>query len=195
MQRVLILINICFLIGILAGCGGDDVVAESDLDRLINEGWAEYGAGNYEDAILKHEAALVEDPSSTEACNGIGWAQAKLSQTREAIESFKKAVEKDPDNADAYAGLAGAYFVDIDYERAIASAKSVLSLRPEYSSHHDDIKAADIRVLLAECYYNIGDYSSARAQVDLLGGTGRTLDPASSTYPEDLLATIHELTE
>ena len=194
MQRVLIIISICLFIVSFAGCGEDEIVVGPDDDKLISEGWAEYGAGNYEDAIARYEVALVEDADSAEAYNGIGWCKARLGETLDAIESFKKAVVKDPENADAYAGLAGAYFADGDYERAIASAKSVLSLSPEYSSHHDDIRTADIRVLLAECYYNVGDYTAARAQIDLLGGSGRTLDPSSPTYLADLLSVIEELT-
>ncbi len=142
----------------------------------------------------KYEEALAEGETSAEAHNGIGWCKARLGETQDAIDSFKKAVEKDTENADAYAGLAGAYFADADYERAIASARSVLSRSPEYSSHHDDIRTADIRVLLAESYYNVGDYTAARAQIDLLGGSGRTLDSSSPTYLADLLSVIEELT-
>lgn len=195
MQRLLILINICFLISCLAGCGEDEtVVAVPDVDRLVSEGWAEYGYGNYEDAISRFEEALVEDETSAEAYNGIGWARARLGDTLGAIESFKMATTKAPDDADAYAGLAGVYFADGDYERAIAAAQSVLSRSPGYSSPHDDVKVADIRILLAECYYNVEDYTAARAQIDLLGGSGRTLDPSSPTYLADLLTIIEELT-
>lgn len=196
MHRVLIIISITsiFLLAIsLVGCGGDSAVIAPDADRLISEGWAEYGAGNYEDAISLYEEALVEDAANAEAHNGIGWSKARLGETLNAISSFNEAVTKDPSSADAYAGLAGAYFADGDYERAIASAKSVLSQSLEYSSHHDDIKSADIRVLLAECYYAIGDYTAAKAQIDLLGGSGRTLDPSSSSYLADLLIIIEEL--
>lgn len=194
MQRILIITSVCLLIGGLAGCGDDETVVGPDSDKLISEGWSEYGAGNYEDAIAKYEEALAEDETSSEAHNGIGWCKARLGETQDAIDSFKKAVEKDTENADAYAGLAGAYFADADYERAIASARLVLSRSPEYLSHHDDIRTADIRVLLAESYYNVGDYTAARAQIDLLGGSGRALDPSSSTYLADLLSVIEDLT-
>ena len=193
MQRILILINICFLLSGLAGCGDDTTIVGPDAEKLVSEGWAEYGAGNYEDAIARFEEALAEDPDSSEAYNGIGWSMARLGQVSDSIDSFKKAVEKDSDNADAHAGLAGAYFADGDYERAVASAKSLLLRRPEYSSHHDEVRAADIRILLAECYYNTGDYAAARAQIDLLGGSGRALDASSPTYLADLLSIIEEL--
>ncbi len=195
MERILIIIIICLLIGNLAGCGDDETVDGSGASRLISEGWAEYTAGNYEDAIAKHQDALAEDPSSAEAHNGIGWARARLGQTLDSIESFKQAVVKDPGNADAYAGMAGVYFIQGDYERAIAAAKSVLSRKPEYVSHHDDVKVADIRVLLAECYYNTGDYAAAEAQIDILGGAGRTPDPSSPAYLADLLSLIEKLNE
>ena len=186
-------LSMCLLIGNLAGCGEDVAVVAPDAGERIDEGWREYIAGNYEDAIAKYQEALEEDSSSAEAHNGIAWARARLGQTRDSIDSFRKAVARDPGNADAHAGLAGAYLADGDYERAIASANLVLSLQPEYESHHDDIKAADIHILLAECYYSIGDYAAAKAQIDLLGGTGKFLDTSSPTYLRDLLLLIEEL--
>ena len=81
------------------------------------------------------------------------------------------------------------HFVDSDYELAIASANSVLLLQPEYESHHDNIKANDIRILLAKCYYNTGKYAEAEAQTELLGGSG-----GISTLA-DLLSLIEELAE
>jgi tetratricopeptide (TPR) repeat protein len=195
MERVLIIISICFLAISFGGCGNDEEVVAPDTGERISRGWKEYVAGNYEDAIAKYEEALEEDPASGEAYNGIGWARARLGQLVGSMDSFKKAVTKDPGNADAHAGLAGAYLADGDYERAIASAKLVLSLEPEYVSDHDDIQAADIRVLLAQCYYNVGDYAAAEAQIDVLGGAGKGLNAASPTYPADLLSVIEELAE
>ena len=86
MHRVLIIINITslFLLAIsLAGCGGDDAVVTPDADRLISEGWAEYGAGNYEDAISLYEEALIEDNTNAEAHNELvgvkrGWGRRTM---------------------------------------------------------------------------------------------------------------------
>lgn len=186
---------ICIIAGGLAGCGDDEAEPAPDASEFVSEGWEEYIAGNYEDAIAKFQKALAEDPAKAEAYNGIGWAKARLGQVRDSIDSFNNAVSKEPGNADAHAGLAGMYFADGDYERAIASANMALSLGTDYTSHHDDMKAFDIRILLAQCYYNIGNYDAARAQIDLLGGAGRTLDPSSPSYPVDLLSLIEELAE
>ena len=195
MERILIIINICLLISTLSGCGDDEDIVVPSAGERIDQGWREYVAGNYEDAIAKYQEALEEDSASASAYNGIAWARARLGQVRDSIDSFKKAVARDPSSADAHAGLAGAYLADGDYERAIASAQLVLLREPEYASHHDDIKAADIRILLADCYYNIGDYAAAKAQIDLLGDAGRALDAASPTYLADLLSLIEELAE
>ena len=185
---------LCLGISTFIGCGGDDeVIIAPDAEEFVSQGWKEYAAGNYEDAIAKYQKALAEPQGGSEAYNGIGWSKARLGLIQDAIENFKQAVAKDPSNVDAYAGLAGAYLADGDYERAIASAEPVLLLNPEYTSHHDDIKAAHIHILLAECYYNVGDYTAARAQIDILGDSGKGLDPSSPTYPADLLSVIEEL--
>jgi tetratricopeptide (TPR) repeat protein len=185
---------LCLGISIFLGCGNDDeVVIAPDAEEFISQGWKEYVAGNYEDAIAKYQKALAENSDSSEAYNGIGWSKARLGLIQDAIENFKMAVAKGPSNADAYVGLAGAYLADGDYERAIASADPVMLLYPDYSSHHDDIKAAHVHILLAECYYNVGDYTAARAQIDLLGDSGKRLDPSSPDYLADLLSVIEDL--
>ncbi len=194
--RILRLASCVLCLGITAfiGCGDDDEAAiVPDAEGFINQGWQEYAAGNYEDAIAKHQNALEEDANSSEAYNGIGWSRARLGLIRDAIEDFKKAVVKEPANVDAHVGLAGAYLAEGDYERAIASAETALLLNPEYTSHHDDINAAHVHILLAECYYNVGDYTAARAQIDLLGNAGKGLDPSSPTYLADLLSVIEGL--
>jgi tetratricopeptide (TPR) repeat protein len=184
---------LCLGISTFIGCGDDEVIIAPDAEEFISQGWKEYAAGNYEDAIAKYQKALTEPTGGSEAYNGIGWSKARLGLIQDAIENFKQAVAKDPSNVDAYAGLAGAYLADGDYERAIASAEPVLLLNPEYRSHHDDIKAAHVHILLAECYYNVGDYTAARAQIDILGDSGKGLDPSSPGYLADLLAVIEDL--
>jgi len=190
----LLITILCLGISTFIGCGEDDeVVVAPDAEEFINQGWKEYTAGNYEDAIVKHQEALAENPDSSEAYNGIGWSKARLGLIQDAIENFKRAVAKDPSNADAHVGLAGAYLADGDYERAIASADPILLLNPEYTSHHDNIEASHVHILLAECYYNVGDYTAARAQIDLLGDSGKGLDPSSPGYLADLLSVIEDL--
>jgi len=188
---------ICFFVVGFTGCGDDNPVAVSDADQLISEGWKEYSAGNYDDAIAKYQQALDldEDSVGSEAYNGIGWAKARIGRLLESMESFKEAVAKNPANTDAHAGLAGMYLADSDYERAIASASLVLSLNPEYASHHDGIEATDIRILLAECYYYDGDYENVEKQLDLLGQSHKDLDSSSSTYVADLLSYIQGLSK
>ena len=222
MQRILALI-ICYLVVSLVGCGDDTVVIDHSADALIGEGWAEYDAGNYGDAIAKFSGALATNPPNSEAIDcdnmladveaydGIAWSQARLGQTSDSIDSFKMAIEKGSANSDVcedeararlvyflkdtYAGLAGMYLVENDYEQAIASAGSFFSISSdvEYSSRHDDIDEDDVHILLAECYYNTGDYVSAGERINLVGSSGQRLDPSSPTYLADLLSVIEEL--
>lgn len=194
MKRALVFLSIFMTISfIIIGCGDDKTESAPQSEILIAEGWKEYIAGNYELAIEKFQKALIEDSNSAEAYNGIGWSRAKLGQVEQSIDSFKSATAKDPSKADSHAGLAGVYLAIGDYERAIASANRVISLDLKYVSFHDDIDIRSIRLILAEAYYYRKDYTNARNQIELLGNTGKTLDPSSATYEKDLMLVIEEL--
>jgi tetratricopeptide (TPR) repeat protein len=129
------------------------------------------------------------------AYNGFGWAFSWLGKNNDSIDNFKKATSKNPGNADAHAGLAGVYFISGNYEQAIASAKQVLLISSDYQSPHDKMKGNNVRLLLAESYYNIGDYSSAKSQIEQLGADVKSLDPGSPSYLSDLLLAIDELSK
>ena len=180
----------------LYGCGGsDEVIIRPNADTYVSQGWIEYTAGNYELAIERFQFALTKDPEKAEAYNAIGWSYARLGKVNDSIDNFKNATLKDPQNADAHAGLAGVYFISINYEQAIASAKQVLRIKSDYQSPHDKMKANNVRILLAESYYNIGEYPSAKSQIEQLGVYGKTLDSSSPTYLSDLLLAIDELSK
>ncbi len=193
MKRFIIILCIGIFAMIFFGCGGDNESIILDADALISQGWIEYDAGNYEASIYRHQSALEKDAEKSEAHNGMGWSYTKLGKVDNSIDSFKKAILKDPSNADAHAGLMGSYFIAGNYEQAIASGKTVLSLKPNYESPHDPVNANNIRLILAESYYNMEDYASAKAQIELIGTYGKVLDSSSSTYPLDILIAIDEL--
>lgn len=50
------------------------------------------------------------------------------------IEQFQKAVEMFPDDELSHFGLGAAYFDAGEYEKAIASFRRVLALKPDYSA-------------------------------------------------------------
>ncbi len=194
MKQALVFLSIFMTMNfIIIGCGDDKTESAPKSEILIEEGWKEYIAGNYDIAIEKFQRALNEDPNNAEAYNGIGWSKAKLGLVEQSIDSFKSAIAKDPSKADSHAGLAGVYLAIGDYERAIASANRVISLDIKYVSFHDDIDIRNIRLILAEAYYYRKDYTNARNQVELLGNTGKTIDPSSATYEKDLMLVIEEL--
>ena len=195
MKRIVIFISVLFFVIVLYGCGSNEETVSPNADTYVAQGWTEYAAGNYELAITRFQIALTKDSENAEAYNGIGWAYARLGKVNDSIDSFKKATSKNPENADAHAGLAGVYFISGNYEQAIASAMKVLNIKPDYQSPHDKMKANNVRLLLAESYYNMGNYALAKSQLEQLGANVKTLDSGSSTYLSDLLLIIDELSK
>jgi tetratricopeptide (TPR) repeat protein len=86
------------------------------------------------------------------------------------------------------------YLAQNEYEAAIAAADEALLLGGEdyVFSHIPDVQTRSLRLLIAECYYAMGQYGDAQAQIDILEPDNE-LDQNSRTYEEDLLLEIERL--
>jgi hypothetical protein len=81
----------------------------------------------------------------------------------------------------------------IDLEAAIAWADSALAIDEEYCFTHDTkFDWYDLRLIRAHSYFELALYAEAKAEVDFLDPMN-TLDPASETFVEDLLAELQRL--
>jgi tetratricopeptide (TPR) repeat protein len=189
---------ICFACLLMVlGCGGDGGGGPSDTAAsLTAAGWALFEKGEYEAAITKFNQALGLDATYSDAYNGLGWSDAKLDSLGRALDSFGECLVFDNMLADAYAGCAPVYR---DYETepahfdsAIASAGHALSIAAAYSFSHDtSFDWHDLRLIMAQSHYGLGEFLDAYDQVIELGGT--VLDPESETFVEDLAAEIEDL--
>ena len=182
------------------GCGGDGGGGPSDTAAsLTAAGWALFEKGEYEAAMTKFNQALALDATYSDAYNGLGWSNAKLDSLGEALGSFGECLILNGTLADAYAGCAPVYR---DYETepahfdsAIAAASQALILEATYAFGHDTSSNPfdwrDLRIIIAQSHYGLGEFLDANAQVLALGGV--TLDPGLPTFVEDLAAEIERL--
>jgi tetratricopeptide (TPR) repeat protein len=183
----------------MCGCGGDGDGGNGVVDTpasLTAEGWVEFEKGEYEDAIALFNQALGLDVTYAGAYNGLGWSHANLDSLANSLHNFGECIANGMTEADPYAGSAPVYR---DYETepahfdsAVASALEALSYDTRYEFSHDaTFDWHDLHLILAQSYYGMGDFLSANARVDSLGGNVQ--DPDSPTFVEDLAAEIERL--
>lgn len=139
--------------------------------ELINKGWQKFQAGNLLGAGSDFTAAIsisTTKADSSDAYLGLGWAQLRQNQGGLAENSLVKYLSSGPglpELNDGKAGLAFAYstyFTTDKLRKAIDTANVVLSSNASWSFGRDNsINHLDLRLLLAQCYYDLGDYSAS----------------------------------
>jgi tetratricopeptide (TPR) repeat protein len=187
-------------LALLVGCGGGDGGGGGpDAASLTAEGWAHYEQGRYPDAIGKFDAAVEADPAYADAYNGLGWSYGKLDSLAEAAANFAWCISNGETGPDPYAGQAPV-LRDLDppqFSNAITAASTALSKSSTYEfSHNEDFDWRDLRLIMAQCYFQLKDYTQALAQVDILDPSN-TVDPSGPAfeYRRDLAAAIEDLEE
>jgi hypothetical protein len=111
-----------------------------------------------------------------------------------SVTSFDAALAHGFAGADPHAGKAIVQrdLEPVDYSAAIASANAALGVDADYEFEHDNrLDWQDLRIILAQSHFALGQYAEANTQIGALGGTMQ--DPSSPAFVEDLLAEIERL--
>ena len=184
----------------ILGCGREfdnpfDPNNSSYETVYIKEGWQAYRTNEIEKAKEAFNSALSFDDGLTEAYNGLGWCELRQGNFIEAGKAFSFAIAIDPIMLDAHAGLAGMSLATGEYESAIEHATLVLTAFPKYVFAHDaSITYYQLRLILAEGYFQIGEYDKALKQVTLLNPDHKIV-PEKESYIEDLALEIEALSQ
>lgn len=193
---VRIVCGIALAINMLSDCGNDGV--DPDMPGaptdLVGEGWAAFEAGNLATAALRFEAAIVREPSNNEAHNGLAWTCLRRGNLSDAVFGFDMAIANGFSGPDAHAGKAILLrdLPPVDYPAAIDAAVAALRIEAAFVFVHDTrFDWKDLRLVMAQSHFALGEYEAANAQVGLLGGTVQ--DPVSPTFVLDLLSELDRL--
>lgn len=187
------------LLAILSGCvnGPDDVVTlpPADVyDTAVAVGWLGFEAGSYGDAVLTFDKAVEIDPALSQAYLGLGWSYAMLDQMDFALPNLDLAIERDAESPDGYAGKAFIHLARGEYESAIEAARQGIDFGGEdyVFIQIPDVQTRNLRLVMAESHYALGQHSDAQAQVDILN-PDNNLDENNRTYEQELLLEIENL--
>jgi tetratricopeptide (TPR) repeat protein len=179
------------------GCGDNGGEPDLTAEQLTNQGWVKFEDCQFDEALQKFDRALDKEPEYGDAHNGVGWCCVKLDSLDAAIDAFGQAISSGVASADPRAGKAVVYrdLEPVNFQLAIDWADSALVIDADYVFSHDEaLDWKDLRLILAQSYYGLNQYDEAKAQVDILNPSN-TLDPASDTFVEDLLAELQRLGE
>ena len=150
-------------------------------DRLPVD-WGNYKNGDYDGAIeffttTLENAESYQGPEAilneikSEAHNGIGWAFFRKQDLKAASSAFQQATTLNRRNADAWVGYSGVALARRLFNDAIQYAMQALSADSEYASYnridsserqmgHDNFDTRQVRMILAESYFQLGRYSA-----------------------------------
>lgn len=180
----------------LAGCGGGGGDGGTPLtpEELIAAGWASFEGGDYAEARDFFQAS-VNGADGAEARNGLGWSLARLDQLDTALAQFDASLAFSSADPEPFAGRS-AVARDVDppqFAVSIASADSALARDPAFAFAHDSsVNWMDLRLIIAQSAYGLGDYARAVAEVDSLP-EGIPPDPGSPNLAEELLTELERL--
>jgi len=187
------------LLAIVSGCvnGPDGVVALPPADEYHTaaaEGWLEFGAGRYDNAVMAFDRAVEIDSTLSQAYVGLGWSYAMLNQMDVARSNLDLAIARDSESPDGYAARAFVHLAQGEYEAAIEAARRAIDFGGDdyVFSQISDVQTRNLRLVMAESHYATGQYPDAQAQVDILD-PDNNLDKDSRTYKQDLLLEIENL--
>ncbi len=110
---------------------------KSKVENLLNEGVQLFQQGKYNDAILKYQQALQQDPSNAVGYNLLGMAyrfrfnQSGAQEFKDKeIEAFKKAIKIDPKFWVAYKNISGSLYFQGRKKEAVPYLQKALELQP-----------------------------------------------------------------
>jgi tetratricopeptide (TPR) repeat protein len=119
---------------------------------LVNQGTADFKAGDYDSAVARYSEAIRLDPKNNVAFDGRGMAYEGKGDYDRAIADQSEALRLDPNDVFALIRRGTAYARKGDYDRAIADFNEAIRLNPN---------SADVFNNRGFAYQRKGDYDQA----------------------------------
>jgi tetratricopeptide (TPR) repeat protein len=198
MQKRWVLL-IVLLTGTLLFCLSceDKGVGRVTASELIAKGWQKFESGNFAGAGSDFNATLSISTNASDSSGaflGLGWAELRQNQAGVAENDLIKYLNLSPGSNDGRAGLAFACLAQEKFESAIDNADAVLSSDPSWKFGHDgSVDYSDLRLLMAQSYYALADYSESLSIVREHFDSNFNIDPGTPEGRRDLANKIESL--
>lgn len=177
---------------VLTGCGPDPATSE-DYTATVAQGWTFFEAGSYPEAKERFRAAIVIDPTFSEAFTGLGWSQMKTDSLDEAVKSFSLGSESTDITSDLWAGWAFTEHALKEYSASNGRANNAINGDANWIfAHASGLSVGDLKVLIAENHFALGNYAASLAMVQSLNASF-TADVGNTDGQAALAAEIERL--
>lgn len=193
------IIFIFYIIVLFVGCSPDSedkliIPIENDYDLEIARGWLKFGSDDFKSSLSAFLKASEINPLDARAYIGLGWCYAMSDELDNAIVNFDCAITREADSPDGYAGKTFVLMAKNKYEETIETAFKAITLGNEsyIFSQIPDVNSHSLRLLIAECYYAIGNYAEAMIQVDIIKPYNK-IDRNSRNFKQDLLGELEKI--
>jgi len=188
-------------LAIINGCSKSATEPEITASDLLSQGWTYFNAGSFSAALTSFQQAKAKDPALVDAYNGSGWCQGILGYRDDALATFKSGLIRQFSNLEMRAGISFVYASLDSCQAAIQSDSLVLLSDSLWGFSHKYLLSADqlmnykeMNLLLAECYYKLGNFTASLDAVKKLDPAFDIADVSTSDGQKELLSKIENLT-
>lgn len=186
---------------VIGGCSKSTTTEpEITASELLAQGWTYFNAGSFPAALTSFQQAKAKDPALVDAYNGSGWCQGILGYMDDALATFKSGLIRQSSNLEMRAGISFVYASLDSCQVAIQSDSLVLLSDSLWGFSHKYLLSADqlmnykeMNLLLAECYYKLGNFTASLEAVKKLDPAFDIADVSASDGQAELLEKIENL--
>lgn len=179
----------------LGGCANKGL---NPVQINVKNGWRYFAAGEYDKAIESFRSAQQVIPSEAEPYLGIGWSYGRMGQL-DSVWVYLDSTLRRESTSDATALQCAMFLAMRWHESALAAGNHLLVTDSLWVFVHDStVDHRDIRVIMAQAAFQLGELYYAEAQ-DALNqlDPGNGLDPRDSAtwhgYPTYTVALMHAI--
>jgi tetratricopeptide (TPR) repeat protein len=152
------------------------VQADSDVDELMDEGFAMMKVKNYDGAARKFKAVLKLEPRHAEANYRLAWIYNEKTDYDLAMKYAKAAIKANAKDSDAWRELGYAQMKTEQFDEALESLEESIGLNP---------KNLDAHVYIVAVHKSLGNTDEAADWQKKLDKLKKAVKPAKPTTPDD----------
>lgn len=149
---------------------GDSNGGGKNYNTIVDKGWDELSAGDYEAAFEHFTEAVAKNPEQAAGYSGLAWSFMLMDDLAQASSTFNTGSAKTNPPADLYAGWGFVLSAQKSYANSNTRIDQALALDADWNISSGatlNLDTDDLHVMKAENYFMLGQFSLSLAEVKL----------------------------